>query len=268
MPSVKELGFFSQNRLSAEKSNAKTKDLHWYKYHFQNARDKSAIGEATPDYLFHRQAPRRIAEVLPNAKLVACLRHPTDRTHSHYWMARGLGETNRPFEEVICSNQEQHVERSFYGEQLDRYFSYFDRDQFLILISEEIFAEPSTSLNDICSFLEVDDTFYRSQEWISGHENQAARSRSELAAEVIRTIATWMRHAEGVRQVLDVLKATGLTSFIKDANREPLNYPEMDPEVRKKLDQRYASTVLRVEEILGRRIEAWREKMLVNLGGR
>jgi hypothetical protein len=224
------------------------------------------VGEATPDYLFHRQAPQRIAKVIPDVKLVACLRHPTDRTYSHYWMDRGQGGTNRPFGEVVSSNLKQHVERSFYGEQLDRYFSYFDRDQFLILISEEIFAEPSTSLNNICSFLGVDDTFYRSQEWIAGHENQATRTRSKVAAEVIRSVATWLRHTKGARQVLDTLKATGLTSFVKAANRKQRDYPEMNPEVRKKLDQRYASTVLRVEEILGRRIEPWREKMLVSPG--
>lgn len=265
MPAVKELGFFSQNGLDLEEPSAfGAKSLHWYKHHFQNAREQSAVGEATPDYLFHRQAPKRIAKLIPDVKLLACLRHPTDRTYSHYWMARGLDGANRTFEEVVSNDQGQHIERSFYGEQLDRYFSYFDRDQFLILISEEIFTEPSTSLNSICSFLGVDDTFYQSQEWISGQENQAARRKSKVATEAIRTIATWMRHTEGARQVLDVLKAMGLTRLIKNANREPRDYPEMTSEVRKELDQRYASTVLRVEKILGRRIEAWRKKMLVS----
>lgn len=71
-----------------------------------------------------------------------------------------------------------------------------------------------------------------------------------------------MRHTEGARQVLDALKATGITDLIKGANREPREYPEMDPELRKELDEHYASTVRRVEEILGREIKAWRDKMI------
>jgi hypothetical protein len=39
----------------------------------------------------------------------------------------------------------------------------------------------------------------------------------------------------------------------------------MDPEVRKALDEYYASTVLRVEEILGREIKAWRDKMVLEV---
>jgi len=69
-----------------------------------------------------------------------------------------------------------------------------------------------------------------------------------------------MRHTGGARQVLDALKATGLTDLIKDVNRKPREYPEMNPEVRKELDEYYAPTLLRVEEIVGRKIEAWREK--------
>jgi hypothetical protein len=86
-----------------------------------------------------------------------------------------------------------------------------------------------------------------------------------LALEVMSAVGGWMRHTEGARQVLDAVKATGLTDLIKDVNREPREYPEMDPEVRKALDEYYASTVLRVEEILGREIKAWRDKMVLEV---
>ena len=59
-----------------------------------------------------------------------------------------------------------------------------------------------------------------------------------------------------------MLKATGITDLIKGANREPREYPEMDPELRKELDKKYASTVRRVEEILWRKVQGWREKMI------
>jgi hypothetical protein len=248
MPEVKELGFFSRD-------GSLGKSQEWYEGHFETA---PAIGEATPDYLYHPQAPRRIADTIPDANLIACLRDPTDRTYSHYWMNRGLGSVDCSFEEVVRRKQGQYVERSLYGEQLARYLSYFDRNQLLILISEEVFSNPSASLNHICSFLGVDDAFYQGQEWITDRENCAAQSRSESVLKTIRAVAIWMRHTEGARQVLDVIKATGLADLIKDANREPRKYPEMDPEMREELDKYYEPIVNRVEEIIGRRVEMWR----------
>lgn len=252
MPRVKELGFFSR-------SGSEDKTREWYEKHFEPA---LAVGEATPNYLFHKRAPRRIANMMPDVKLIACLRHPTDRAYSHYWMSRGNGEVDCTFEEVVLQRRKPQIEQGLYGVQFDGYLSHFDRDQLLILISEEVFSAPSTSLNSICSFLRVDDTFYQGQEWIASSENRASRIRSKLVLEVISTIGGWMRHTEGARQVLDALKASGLTDLIKEANREPRDYPEMDPEVRKKLDERYASTVLRIEQLLGREIKVWRDKMI------
>lgn len=251
MPRVKELYFFNN-----EGSSDKTQE--WYEKHFEPA---PAVGEATPAYMFDREAPRRIAEVVPDVKLIACLRYPTDRAYSHYWMDRGIGEIDCPFEEVVYERIDPYIGNGLYGEQLDRYLSYFDRDQLLILISEEVFAEPSASLNKICSFLGVDDTFYQDQEWIESRENRAAQSRSKLALEVMAIIGNWMRHTEGARQILDALKATGLTDLIKDANRRPREKPKMDPEVRADLDKYYASTVGSIEDLLGREIETWRNEM-------
>jgi hypothetical protein len=248
MPGVKELAFFSRDG-----NEGKTRE--WYEKHFEAA---PAVGEATPAYLYHPQAPRRIANVISDVKLIACLRHPTDRAYSHYWMKRGLGGLDCSFREVVSEWQKECVKYSLYGEQLNRYFSHFNREQLLILVFEEVISDPSDSLNDICTFLGVDDTFYRGQEWIANRENRAARNRSRLVFELIRDVGTWMRHTEGARQLLDAVKATGLTDLIKDANREPREYPEMGPEVRKELDEYYWPTVERVEQIIGRRIEAWR----------
>lgn len=252
MPRVKELCFFSRDG-----SEGKTRE--WYEKHFETA---PAIGEATPNYLFNKQAPWRIADTIPDVKLIACLRHPTDRAYSHYWMSHGNDEIDCTFEEVVHQKRKPQIEQGLYGIQLDRYLSHFDQDQLLILISEEVFSDPSASLNNICSFLGVDDTFYQDQEWIASRENRAARTRSRLALEVMSAVGGWMRHTEGARQVLDMVKATGFTNLIKDANREPREYPEMNPEVRKKVDEQYGPTVRRVEEILGREIRRWRDKMV------
>ena len=66
----------------------------WYRTNFptkaEMAQRSAALGkpvltgEASPYYLFHPHAARRIARLLPDVKLIALLRNPVDRAFSHY----------------------------------------------------------------------------------------------------------------------------------------------------------------------------------------
>jgi len=261
MPEVKEIHYF--NRLNSNhkpRQNYKKHDLEWYEAHFRAWEGETAVGEATPMYLCDKQAPERIRTHLPDVRLVVCLRYPSDRAYSHYWMARGKEHTRHSFREVVQNRSPRFIERGRYGEQLRRYLSHFARSQILILIHEELFGEPVQHLNGICSFLGVEDTFYRDQPWITDAINRSSAVRSTALHRAIGNTAKWMRDHEGFRQVLDLLKKTGLTDRIKKANKAPRDYPDMPYEVRRELDQYYASTVQRVEEVLDRKIQPWRDR--------
>ena len=54
---------------------------------FAGAGTAKAIGEASASYLWSRRAAERIARELPAARLIAVLRDPVVRAHSHYLMA-------------------------------------------------------------------------------------------------------------------------------------------------------------------------------------
>lgn len=57
----------------------------WYAGYFPTERASRryvAVGEVTPDYLAHAQAPRRIHDTLPGCRLIAILRDPVDRAFS------------------------------------------------------------------------------------------------------------------------------------------------------------------------------------------
>ena len=262
MPDVKELHYFNSKNSNPKSSanNFETQDLDWYKEHFKEAEDENAIGEATPMYLCDPKAPARIHEAIPDIKLIACLRYSTDRAYSHYWMARGKGHTSMSFEEVVQSREARFIERGRYARQIERYLDYFACDQILILIHEEVFDAPSESLNKICSFLGVDDTFYRNQSWITKRVHPASTERSILLHRAIGTLATWMRAHEGFRQVLDWIKEVGIAKWVKQANKRERDYPEMADKSRRDLDGYYVPTIHRVEQILGRQVKKWRSR--------
>ena len=101
-----------------------------YKRLFASEADDGRLrGESTPFYLSHRGAQRRIAEALPQARLIAVVRDPIDRAYSnwmHLW-SDGL-EPVADFEEAFARERERinagwapfcrYAELGRYGEQL------------------------------------------------------------------------------------------------------------------------------------------------------
>ncbi|HEV2894458.1 MAG TPA: sulfotransferase, partial [Actinomycetota bacterium] len=58
-------------------------------------------GEASPYYLFHPHVPARVAEHLPQVRLIALLRDPVGRAYSHYQHEVARGFETLSFEEAI-----------------------------------------------------------------------------------------------------------------------------------------------------------------------
>jgi hypothetical protein len=83
----KEVHFFDNHFSETEE---------WYRSHFPSRLKLKLTGritgEASPYYLFHPLAPRRMADVAPKAKLIMLLRNPVKRAISHY-LARSKTRT-------------------------------------------------------------------------------------------------------------------------------------------------------------------------------
>jgi hypothetical protein len=134
------------------------------------------VGEASPSYIFHPLAPARVSRLLPNVKLILLLRNPVDRAFSHYQMSLDYHDDPLSFEEaieheedrlagrmkIVLSGHHSHAwwhygykARGLYAEQLERWLKYFQREQFLILRSEDYSANPAAIVDQTCQFLEI-----------------------------------------------------------------------------------------------------------------
>ncbi len=164
------------------------KGIGWYRSRFPSARYRSRVertkghrllvGESSPDYMFHPHAPRRMAELLPDVKLILLLRNPVDRAFSHYWHQAKRGFETLSFEEAIEQEPERlrgeldrmlgderyvsferhhhsYLERGIYVDQLRRWTDRYPQDRFLIERSEDFFADPSVVLRRVQEFLEL-----------------------------------------------------------------------------------------------------------------
>ncbi len=159
--------------------------VEWYRQCFPTPRQKNGrmtiTGEASP-YIAHPLAPERAAEVVPEARLIALLRNPVDRAYSDHHQSLRRGRVTRTFEEVVekektlllgapesgeereryldkaresSENRSQALYKGIYVEHLARWAEHFDREQMLILKSEDFFARPQEVLGQVFAFLDL-----------------------------------------------------------------------------------------------------------------
>lgn len=149
--------------------------LDWYRGHFPLRPGDRKVFETTPRYLFHPEAAERIHAVVPDAKMIALLRDPVERALSNYRMSsRGVREDLGMVEAFEAEEERAAAPRSAeqadadrdwyaykargrYAEQLTRYFDRFDRDQILVVRSEDLFDDSAATCREILRFLELPD---------------------------------------------------------------------------------------------------------------
>ncbi len=153
VPDIKEVSFFDVYY---------EKGISYYESFFQDTKGYKAVGEITPDYLYCRHCPERIARHLPDVKMIVILRNPVDRAFSAYnFFFRN--EPGLTFREAML-REPSLLEKGLYYEQLKRYFAYFRRDAFLILLYEDLSNDNLGTIKRVYEFLEVDKNFHPS--WI------------------------------------------------------------------------------------------------------
>ncbi len=139
-------------------------------------RDDQLTGEGTSVYLFRPSVRERMVKVVPEVKLIVLLRDPTERAIASWRHFTDRGEERRTLLRAITEEiaelggegrlQPQdppeivpglahyaHVQKGRYADQLQRWFEVFPRNQFLILRSEDLFADPDVALSQVLGFL-------------------------------------------------------------------------------------------------------------------
>ena len=144
-------------------------DRHAYEQLFSHAGSGDVLGEASPLYLYVREAPEQIRRALTDPKLVAVLRNPVDRAYSH-WLhihrdrpedavaafARGAErEMAEPPGYSPYAGASHVLRMGLYDEQLQRHLDVFGPDALLVLSYDEVTARPGEALERICDHLGV-----------------------------------------------------------------------------------------------------------------
>ncbi len=137
-----------------------------------------AVGEATAACLFDPRSPERVHSFDPSMRLVAVLRDPIERAYSHFQMELRWGRETGTFEEALAREEAElpgelalthaeptseppsgfarsYVARGLYADQLERWLEYFDREQLLVVMSDELADAPVETMTRVAAFLGI-----------------------------------------------------------------------------------------------------------------
>ncbi|QDU40417.1 Sulfotransferase domain protein [Maioricimonas rarisocia] len=195
-------------------------DLHygkgeaWYSAHFPRCdrADERGLergfltGESSPYYLMDPRVPKRVADLIPDVKLIVLLRNPIDRAFSHYHSQVRRGREKLSFEDAIDTEPERlageeerlladpsctssahrhfsYTAKGIYIDQIERWLEVFDRERLLVLNTADLRRDAPRSVARVESFLGLEpheievSTAHNVGSYAPMHESTRARLR-------------------------------------------------------------------------------------------
>jgi hypothetical protein len=231
-----------------------------YEALFHGTEGKTAIGEASPMYLYDPGAPARIKGRIPDARLVAILRDPAERAFSMYSMfvrdrrephrtsfARALAEEDRRLRDG-WEWAWQYTRSGRYAEQLRRYLALFSREKIKIYLYEDLGRNPAAVMQDLFNFLGVNPNFSPDT---SQRHNVSVVSRSEGLQEFID-------QPHILKSIIAPLIPPRLCFYVKRKLAE-FNQarPTLSPRMRRRLVEIYRKDIEELQTLIGRDLSAW-----------
>jgi hypothetical protein len=246
---------------------------------FAEAPADALVGEASVWYFYSEVAIPQIVANNPRAKFIVLLRNPVDMAHSlHNLLFHTLDEDIGDFADAwdaqarraeghdiprYCREPKHLLYQQVcsFSRQLERLFEHAPHDQRLIIILEEFAAAPQQTYHRVLDFLGLP----ADQRSAFPRVNSSATRRSRLLTIALRTLPARVNPLYTVSKA--VANAVGLYpgTFLAHWNRKEQPRASLNSELRKRLMEAFAPDIARVEQLLGRSLDRWRETPDVQL---
>lgn len=222
---------------------------------FAGASGRAAVGEASTSYLSSERAVGRIAEALPGVRLIAVLRQPAERAHSHFvFNHKRFFEIEPDFQKALDAEDARdaagwgprfHYRRKgYYAEQLSRYFAVFPRERVLVLLYDDLQRDAVGVVRRIYRFLEIDEGF---EPDVSVRYNISGVSRNRAIDVALRTLHPVRRSLERALPA----------KFVSAVGRVLIQKPPPPSAIHARLTKHYRPDILKLQDLINRDLSHW-----------
>jgi hypothetical protein len=249
MSRKKEPDFF----VSGGNAGAWDGGLPWYEELFADAGTALAVGEASISYTLYPRfegVPARIAEVLPDVRLIYLVRHPIDRMVSHLWQEIRSGRETEPSIDKALLGNPSYLDASRYAMQIEQYLEHFQLERILVVKSEDLLSQRESTLGRIFAFLGADAG--RMPDGLKREYNRGADRRRRR-----RPIDHTLRRIPGYR-LLARVSPRPLKRLKRELTTEQtVSRPIVSDSLRQKLEERLGKDVSRLRDYMRGDFDGW-----------
>lgn len=230
-----------------------------YEAMFADAEPGQLKIDPSPTYFRSPVAARRIASHYPDARFVLSLRNPIDRAFSQFWHEKKQGRFDYTFDQVI-----DHpllfpwiVEHGFYATHFENLLLNFPADRVGVVLYDDLLANPKKFLREVLAVMSLSLDFEPSILRSRVNEGGALQTPGLRAIGQLRGV-TWLAPIrKGLKRGLRV---DNLYRSLGDLVSNRVEYEEgMSQTAREKLKSIYEDEISRLETLIGRSLEAWRQ---------
>ncbi len=273
MSPVKEPDFFAvmgQKPVSKEDDPYEFYNYPWavytleeYKKLFEGVTHEKAVGESSTMYLYKPNTHLRIKQYVPHAKMIAIFRNPAERLWSRWLhLAREDRLPTPNFEDVfdkgtIWWKRDDLVQEGFYYTHLKKYFDIFPREQFKIILYDELRKNQEQIIKELYEFLEIDPDFkprtdvqYNVSGFVKNKWKDKIIGQQSIIRKAIESLSPGL--------VDKMRNSVTMQKWVTSMRAKNLVRPKLDPEIKNRLiNEIYKDEILKLQDLIQKDLTHW-----------
>jgi len=231
-----------------------------YFHLFENVGDEIAIGEASPNYLFHYDLSiPQILKYVPDAQLITVLRNPIDRAFSDYLMhlRDAVGKNHQSLAEQIKKRSQQSfvLRKGLYYESLKHFIDTFGREKVAVFLYDDLCQDAVKFMQEMYTCIGVDSTFVPN----TSHKAQVAQVPKNQSINSILKTKNPLRSSVAflLRYTLPEATRQKIRTSLIQLNSNSKDKITLSPEDREACLNFYREDILKVQDLINKDLSLW-----------
>jgi hypothetical protein len=230
--------------------------LKWYMAHYPavDGNSKRLIGEVAPTYFASAPARERLAQAVPQAKIICVFRNPVDRIVSLYRLKRAYGMIPWTFQQAV-ERDEEILETSHYAGNLKLWRRAFGTQNVMAAVYDDLQQKPQAFIDAVLDFIEGPRLTLSAADLLSVHgSDKMTHPRSYYRTRSASLAADWFK-ARRLDYVVSAFRRSQLIKFVLGGGRP---FQPISPQLLGKLYEKFRPEVEELELLLGRDLSHWK----------
>ena len=196
--------------------------------------------------------------MIPDCKIIICLRNPFDRAYSHYRMNLWTGNSNEfdfykalvedyDYKPKVWGNAHLYTEIGLYYQQVKRYLDLFGKDNVKIIFTEDMKKNAAQVVKELYEFIGVDSSFVP----------DTSTRYNEVFTPKYKNI-TWFLNKSGIRPLMKRLSPQVLKNiFVKVFYKGKGDKGEIPANAKQFMLEKFSEDISKLSVLLNKDLSNW-----------